>query len=76
MLRPVLLSGLLMLSFTALAEEADSPYKKWCSRSADVEKVTPEQREDFIRECIDKLVEADRNPGKSGGRKRTGEDEG
>jgi hypothetical protein len=76
MLKPVLLSGLLFVCFAAIAEESGSPYQKWCTRSAEVEKVAAVQREEFIQECIDTLEEADRNPDKSSGRKRKGDDEG
>ena len=76
MLKTIALCGLSIVGMSAQATVSDSPYTRWCARSAAVEKVAPEQREEFIQECIDTLEEADNNPGKASSRKRKEDDEG
>lgn len=62
-------------STMASDQEVGSEYRNWCSHSADAEKLSAIDRENYIQECMNSLVEADRNPDRS--RKDVeGEDDG
>jgi hypothetical protein len=60
---------------SAAAEEG-SEYQSWCSRRADSERIAAEDKADYVKGCIDELVQADRNPGLSPAKKQAREDEG
>ncbi len=69
----------LCLAVTAVpawaAEEDGAQYRGWCTRTAAADKVPAAEREAYIRDCMESLAEADRNPDRS--RKRDdGDNEG
>jgi hypothetical protein len=41
-------------------DDAGEEYRNWCTRSAEVEKITLTERPEFIQERIDTLVDADK----------------
>lgn len=43
-------------------DDAGEEYRNWCKRSAEVEKIALSERPEFIQECIDTLVDADKRP--------------
>jgi hypothetical protein len=40
-------------------DNAGEEYRNWCTRSAEVEKIALTERQEFIQDCIDTLVDAD-----------------
>ena len=75
MYKPYLLALWVVCAGMSMAadDEAGSEYRNWCSHSADAEQLSGSEREDHIRECMNSLAEADRNPDRT---ERKGEREG
>ena len=70
----VLLSALIPLP--APAAETGAEYQSWCSRRADSERIAAADRAEYIGDCVDELVQADRNPKPSQAKRRARDDEG
>ncbi|MBW9258075.1 MAG: hypothetical protein K1566_02920 [Candidatus Thiodiazotropha sp. (ex. Lucinisca nassula)] len=62
MYKLLLTSCLISTSMPLIAgkDDAGEEYRNWCTRSAEVEKITLTERPEFIQECIDTLVDADK----------------
>ena len=50
--------------------EEDSQYKGWCTRIAAAEMIPMDERENYIRECLAYLDEADKRPDSSSRRRK------
>ncbi|RLW63385.1 MAG: hypothetical protein B6D71_10300 [gamma proteobacterium symbiont of Stewartia floridana] len=62
MYKLLLTSCLILICMPLIADKDDAgeEYRSWCTRSAEVEKIALTERPEFIQECIDTLVDADK----------------
>ncbi len=77
MLKSILICCLAVVAIPVIAVEEDdgAQYRGWCTRSAKADKVAADEREDYIRECMSTLAEADRNPDRSRRKGKGGKDD-
>lgn len=70
-----ILALLILFLSDAVADnpEPGEEYRNWCTRTALAEKIEPSEQPQYVMACIDELVEADKNPDNTSGRRSRGE---